>query len=120
MSEFPPFGVLGIAPTRDMAVIKRAYFAALKLHPPHKDAAAFQRLRTAYETLSSPAKLAAAYLGAPIDAKAELAAYAELEAGMHQAAEARQTELSADERTRRFFDEVSPRSWSEILERFAG
>ena len=62
-----PFAVLGVAPTLDGATVKRAYFAALARHPPHQDAEGFQRVRSAYEALSSPGALAAAYLASPMN-----------------------------------------------------
>ena len=42
--------ILGIAPTRDEAVIKRAYAQLLKKHRPDRDPDGFIRLREAYET----------------------------------------------------------------------
>jgi curved DNA-binding protein CbpA len=70
-----PFSVLGIAPTGDLAAVKRAYFAALAKHPPHSDPEGFQRLRAAYEPLSSPEGLRAAFARVPPDVPAELARY---------------------------------------------
>ena len=42
--------ILGIAPTRDEAAIKRAYAQLLKKHRPDRDPDGFIRLREAYET----------------------------------------------------------------------
>jgi len=67
-----PFAILGIAPTCDRGVVKRAYFEAVKRTPPHGDATAFRRLRSAYEALSSPRGLANAWLCAPLDSDHEL------------------------------------------------
>ena len=41
--------ILGIAPTRDEAAIKRAYAQLLKKHRPDRDPDGFIRLREAYE-----------------------------------------------------------------------
>lgn len=68
-----PFVVLGITPTTDLAAIKRAYFTALKLHPPHQDVEGFRRLRAAYETLQSSQRRATLALGRPLDVTAALA-----------------------------------------------
>ena len=67
-----PFAVLGIAPTLDAAIVKRAYFEELKRHPPHVDPAAFRRVRDAYEALSGADRLHAAYGAAPLDVEREL------------------------------------------------
>ena len=67
-----PFMVLGIAPTLDGRAIKRAYFEAVKRTPPHVDAAAFQRLRAAYESVSDGTQLMAAYCRAALDAEGAL------------------------------------------------
>ncbi|HEY3352689.1 MAG TPA: J domain-containing protein [Polyangia bacterium] len=68
-----PFDVLGLAPTLDLAEVKRGYFRALPRHPPHTDPAGFQRLRRAYEALSDPAGLARAFAAYPVEAAAEQA-----------------------------------------------
>lgn len=61
------FAALGIAPTLDLALVKRAYFERLKTCPPHLDPAGFSALRTAYEPLSTAAGLAGAFVAAPAD-----------------------------------------------------
>ena len=67
MKTSSPFAALGIAPTLDAAAVKRAYFQQLALHPPHQDPQGFQRLRSHYEVLQQPGRLAAAYLESPLD-----------------------------------------------------
>src|SRR5260370_37637649 len=67
------FKALGVAPTLDLGAIKRAYFELLKTCPPHLDPERFSRLRHAYEPLSTPAGLAAAYFSTPIDFAVEVA-----------------------------------------------
>jgi curved DNA-binding protein CbpA len=66
-----PFAVLDIAPTRDAAAIKRAYFTALAAHPPHRDPDGFKRIRSAYEALGAPGGAWAALLAEPLDIEAE-------------------------------------------------
>lgn len=44
------WGVLGIEPTEDVSVIKKAYAKKLKLFHPEEDPQGFQRLREAYES----------------------------------------------------------------------
>lgn len=97
-SSEDPFALLGLAPTLDGTAVRRAWMQAVKRHPPHSDPSGFQRLRTAYERLSSADTLRDAWLAAPFDAATELARYdardgAEIarlraEAGERHAAEA--------------------------------
>lgn len=58
MSVIDPFRrareVLGVSVDDDTAAIKRAYRRAIVRHPPDSDAAAFRRVRDAYELLSDP------------------------------------------------------------------
>jgi|GEM_PF-1714503 len=72
-----PFSVLELQPTLDAAAVKRAYYKQLGLHPPHSDPEGFRILRAAYEALSAPGALAAAYLNAPFNLAPALAAYEE-------------------------------------------
>lgn len=50
VAQHAAWAVLEIAPTPDPREIKRAYARLAKIHRPEADAAAFQRLRDAYET----------------------------------------------------------------------
>ena len=59
------FHVLGIPPTLDLAAVKRAYFAATVRCPPHVDPDGFRAIRAAYEALSKPGGLAAAFMESP-------------------------------------------------------
>src|SRR5690242_7352320 len=77
MGRESPFAVLGIAPTLDLARVKRAWFAGLSKHPPHQDPDGFRRLRAAYEELSKPGGLTLAMARAPIDLAAARAAWNE-------------------------------------------
>jgi hypothetical protein len=58
----PPevWAILGIAPTRDPALIRKAYAAQLKQSHPEENPVGFQRLRAAYETALRMTKMAAA------------------------------------------------------------
>ncbi|MEX3618906.1 tetratricopeptide repeat protein [Paenibacillus glucanolyticus] len=47
---------LGIQPTEDAVLIKRAYMARLKFHHPEEDPEGFQKLRTAYDAALKEAK----------------------------------------------------------------
>ena len=64
---------LGIEPSADIQVIKRAYAARLKVTRPDDDAAAYQRLRQAYEFAQRYAAQMAARQAAPktLDAEAD-------------------------------------------------
>jgi hypothetical protein len=111
-----PFSVLGIAPTLEVAAVKRAYFAALARHPPHRDREGFQRLRAAYEALMAPEGLAAAYAASPPDLVTELARYrARFDALLTQAAaRPREVEGSAT-RAAQCVEQLSRMSWSQTL-----
>ena len=66
-----PFEILGLAPTLDLAAVKRAYFAKLQAVPPHVDPEGFAALRAAYEPVSTLPGLVQAYQAAPLDLAAD-------------------------------------------------
>jgi curved DNA-binding protein CbpA len=111
-----PFAVLGLAPTLDAAAVKRAYFAALARHPPQQDPEGFRRLRGAYEALTRPGALAAAYLASPVDVR-KLAEEARerFDAALEKAAEAALTARPGEEAAARFVERCSRMSWEEAL-----
>ncbi len=111
-----PFAVLGIAPTCDPAAIKRAYFAALARTPPHADREGFRKLRAAYEQLSDARARTLAFLRAPIDQSAELAAF-DARWGARIAEESAKAK-AAENRTRaveRFVRRVTGMSWDDVM-----
>jgi hypothetical protein len=111
-----PFTVLGIAPTLEPAEVKRGYFAALARHPPHADPEGFRKVRAAYELLSRPGVLVAAYLSVPIDVQAELARWRSLfDARLAEAGEAHRRKSAEQQSTERFAEVVSRLSWAEAL-----
>lgn len=116
-----PFAVLEIEATRDLGVVKRAYFSLLPKHPPETDPLGFRRLRDAYEQLSSPRSLAAAYLSAPVDLAALERAYAgrfdARIAELARLADAQQTTGAAEQQ---FIDRFSSQSWEEALRSLTG
>ncbi|SRR6266542_4572242 len=118
--DLDPFVVLGISPTVDAAQIKRAYFAAITRHSPHRDPDAFQKVRTAYERLRTPSGLAAAFVEAPVSLEQSLAPYRErfdsVLANAHSAARAERCEEAA---RRRLIALVATLSWDRALDRFA-
>jgi hypothetical protein len=75
--EPSPFVVLGIEPTLDIAAIKRAYFALLTKHPPHRDQEGFKRIRAAYEALGSFGDVVSFVLRHAVDPAKELPTYRE-------------------------------------------
>ena len=114
MADNSPFVVLGIAPTLDAAAVKRAYFAQLAKHPPHKDPEGFRQLRAVYEKMLRPGELALAYASSPVDGDAELQLlerwFAEVRANTPvEAPDA----ASAAEWGQRFFDTLSALTWAE-------
>lgn len=116
-----PFAVLGLAPTLDTAAVKRAYFAALACHPPHQDAEGFQRVRGAYEALSSPGALAAAYLASSMNVR-KLAdeACERFDGAMQRASEAALAMRNEQETLTRFLERCSRMRWDEALRVCAG
>jgi hypothetical protein len=112
-----PFAVLGIAPTLDAAVVKKAYFAALAAHPPHRDPEGFARVRAAYEALSVPGALAAAYLASPLDLDGELSRYRErFDAALARVRDERRAEALAAAEAERFAASLSRARWAEVVE----
>lgn len=73
-----PYRILGVAPeAADDDSIRRAYLDGLRLHPPERDPAGFQRLRDAYDKISShQRRLAHALFDAEKPDVAELSARA--------------------------------------------
>lgn len=49
-----PYAELGIERTATQAEIKKAYFLAVRAHPPEREPEVFQRIRAAYEMLRTP------------------------------------------------------------------
>jgi curved DNA-binding protein CbpA len=116
-----PFAVLGVEPTLDAATVKRAYFAALARHPPHQDAQGFQRVRGAYEVLSAPGGLAAAYLASPMNVR-RLAdeARERFDAAMERASAAALATRAEGETLAQFLERCSRLRWDEALRACAG
>jgi hypothetical protein len=116
-----PFAVLGLAPTLDAAAVKRAYFAALARHPPHQDAEGFQRVRGAYEALSSPGALATAYLASPMNVR-KLAdeARERFDGPIKRASEAVSAMRTQEETVTEFLERCSRMRWDEALRVCAG
>ncbi len=111
-----PFAVLELAPTLDVAAIKRAYFAALARHPPQQDPEGFRRLRGAYEALTRPGALAASYLASPVDVR-KLAEEARerFDTALEKAAEAALAARAGQEAGARLVERCSRMSWEEAL-----
>ena len=112
MDKKNPFAVLDLAATLDVATIKRAYFSALKNHPPHQSREGFARIRGAYETLMHGESRMAAYLATPLDLTADLLRYEQrfgcqlAEATKQRAQQAAQANAMAA---------VTSLSWSQAL-----
>jgi hypothetical protein len=121
MTPEEPFAVLGLAPTLDPAVVKRAYFAALARHPPHEDPEGFRRTRAAYEALTRPGALEVAYLASPVEVhKLADEARARFDAALEKAREAVQSARQGEELVARFLDRCSRLTWEEALRACAG
>lgn len=116
-TEEDGFAVLGIAPTLDAVALKRAYFEALKRSPPHRDAEAFKRLRRAYEELSAPGGLEAAFLFASPATDPTLEALANRWASaLASAGEAVREARSRRELATAFVATFSTRTYGEAIE----
>lgn len=110
-----PFRVLELEPTTDLARVKQAYFAQLAKHPPHADPEGFRRLRHAYESLTRPGGLTAAYAQAPVDVKQELERYNQAWEPRIQTAAQRLRSLDAGSRVAEI---LSSMSLKQALERW--
>lgn len=113
------FAILGLTPTVDPLAVKSAYFAALARHPPHRDPEGFQRLRRAYEALTRPGALAAAYLASPVDVQRLAAeARARFDRALEQALTAGLEAARREESVARWVERCSRMSWGEALRVF--
>jgi curved DNA-binding protein CbpA len=120
MTSEDPFAVLGLAPTVDSLAVKSAYFAALGRHPPHRDPEGFQRLRRAYEALTRPGALAAAYLASPVDVqKLAEEARERFDRALEEALTAGVDSRRREESVARWVERCSRMSWDEALRVFA-
>jgi curved DNA-binding protein CbpA len=118
--ETSPFVTLGIAPTLDVAAIKRAYFVALAKHPPHSDPDGFKRIRTAYEALGARGGAASYLLRSAIDVEAELAAYRErYDAALAEAGQASAASATDSVRATCFTEGLARLELEEALALFA-
>ena len=72
MSRGWPWSVLGIAPSRDRATIRRAYAARLKHANPEDDSEAFQSLRQAYERALAWSEMAVVAVEDPVELEPDL------------------------------------------------
>jgi len=112
------FATLEMAPTLDPAELKRAWFRAVKLHPPQQDADAFARIRAAYEALSAPGALHAAYLAEPLDLEREIRARRErLDPLTAELREAMAKRREAALLRARFEAIVTRAGWPEVVRR---
>ena len=111
------FEVLRCAPTLDEGAIRRAYYAELRLHPPHQDPDGFKRLREAYEALLDPKGRSANFLAAPLDVQALLARY---DAQLAEPLAAAKAAMSDSARVQRFVEGWSTLSWAEAMTRASG
>ena len=117
MTPHEQFSTLGIEPTSDLAAVKAAYFARLKVHSPQRDPEGFRRLRAAYEALRAPGALAvacAACSGRDVVARYSMRFDAKLAEATREALAMR----AGRERARLFVDTVSPLTLDEATRRF--
>jgi len=121
LSADEAFAALGIEPTLDGARLKRAYFEAVGRTPPHRDAEAFRRVRAAYEALSRPGGIEAAYLSAAGASEREIAVvrarYAPLLAEARERIRARRAE---QQRVPAFIEAASSSTLAAFCQRLSG
>ena len=112
-----PFAILGIAPTRDQTAVKKAWMLAAKRHPPNSDPLGFQMVRSAYEMLSTPERLHAAYLAVPFD---PADAHAELLIQDQAVLEELQQLLASEraERACKAQNQLNPKVFAQTLSRY--
>lgn len=116
-----PFAILGLAPTRELGAVKRAWFTALPKHPPESDPEGFRRLRDAYEQLSTPAGLTAAFASAPLDLEVVRAQYAaRFDTAIEAHGAAMTARLTASVAVEQFVQRFSAQSCDEALRSFEG
>lgn len=115
MDRESPFAVLGIQPTLEAEVVRRAYFMAVARCPPHGDPIAFRRVRGAYERLSSPAGRAAACVEDPPGRRSRAEALrARFDAALEAARREQRARSEASEAAARFVEWMSSMGWSEL------
>ena len=111
-----PYAVLEIAPTREVSLIKRAYFAALTRHSPQTDPDGFRQVRDAYELLSNPATRAAAFSASPLDVALLARDYGlRFDARIDEHARLATAQQSTGAAEQQFIAQYSFQSWAELL-----
>jgi hypothetical protein len=111
-----PFRELGLAPTLDSAVVKRNYFKLVQaMGGPQRDPERFRRVRSAYDELSRPGGLSAAFMSAPIAIEGRLATMCATWSPILE--DARQAHVADEDALRtleQFVRTVSRQRWSAI------
>ena len=103
----------------DLGVIKRAYFAALVKHPPHRDPEGFKRIRSAYEALHSRGEAVSAVLRSAIDVESELSVLrARHDAALVSARQASAASAADTARVACFVEGLAQMSFEEVLAAF--
>lgn len=110
------FEVLEMSPTQDAGALKRGYFQALERHPPHVDPEGFRRVRQAYEDLSRPGGLMAAYLSRKVDVPLEMSAHERRHAELLR----RLVPQVEAARRGRFSEQLLGLGYAEAVARFSG
>lgn len=114
------FDILGIAPTDEFRLIKRAYFRALQTSGPEKNPDQFRRIRLAYETLSNAATRSRILVRLDCDRGPS---YADLEARwgqkLQQAADERDRSRSLRARTSTLVAHLAESTFEDAVELFS-